>query len=426
MIKTIKSLSLLSMGSLISSGSTFLIFTILARQIGPAAFGIFSSALATTKIFSLISGFGIAQVWLKLFGKEGWGGIRWVKPSLYFVLISIIFVSLVILFLNLFNFNDDTTKNLLLLFIFFIYGNVSVQLISSKLQLEEKYNQVAFWQLLPNLSRLILVVAGFYLFDISLSVIDIGIIYAFIGMVLTIIGVKQLFNMGRGRFELKGHGLKRNIKELKPTIKEVVSEAWPFGMATIFAFIYIQSDIIMVKYMSGDIEAGYYNVSYVVLSALLIIPTILFSKFLMPKYHRWANYSREKFYRAYKLGNLTMILAGFSIMLILLFFSHIFISIIFGEEYESSIQLMKILSLTLPISFVAYSLGATLVTKQHMKLKVLLMGTVAIFNIVLNIFLISYYDAMGAAIATVISNLLLLTLYYFAVKKRVFRKTLKE
>ena len=71
--KALKSLSLLWMGSLVGSGSTFIIYTVLARKIGPELFGLFSSALATITIFSLLAGFGVSKVWLKLFGKEGCG-----------------------------------------------------------------------------------------------------------------------------------------------------------------------------------------------------------------------------------------------------------------------------------------------------------------------------------------------------------------
>lgn len=205
-------------------------------------------------------------------------------------------------------------------------------------------------------------------------------------------------------------------------MKNVFFEAWPFGMASFFAFIYLQSDIIMVKYISGDIEAGYYNTAFVILTAILIFPSVLYSKFLMPKYHRWANHDKSKFYRAYKKGNLVMLLSGGMIMLIVVMFSYLFIPLLFGNEYILAIPLVNILSLSLPIYFVAYSVGATLITNEHMKLKIKLMGLVAVINIILNIILIPIYGAKGAAISTVISNIILLILYYITAENKVFIK----
>lgn len=107
-------------------------------------------------------------------------------------------------------------------------------------------------------------------------------------------------------------------------------------------------------------------------------------------------------------------------MFILLFVSTWAIPFVFGAEYQGSIPLMNILAITIPIYFVAYSVGATLVTKNHMILKVKLMGVTALFNIILNLLLIPHYYANGAAAATLISNTLLLILYYIVAQNKVF------
>ena len=424
--KTFKSLTLLSLGSLVSSGSAFLIYIILARQIGPESFGVFSSSMAIIKTFLLLAGFGIPQFWLKAFGKEGWNGIRWVKPSLYFVFFSLMLIVITIFLFTVFVPKVDATNFLLQILIFFIFGNISVQLVSSKLQLEERYEVLALWQLAPNLLRLVIVILCFYVLNFSINEKGIGIIYAIIGVIFVMLGIKQFILMLRGQISLKGHDKHGSKVRNLPTISDVVKEAWPFGAANLFAFIYMQSDIIMVKYISGNQAAGFYNVSFVILSALLLIPTILFSKYLLPKYHRWASHDKTKLYNTYKKGNLTMILIGSICMILILMLASYFIPLIFGEEYIPAVNIFKILSLSLPISFLSYSVGATLVTNEHMKMKVKLMFVVAVFNIIFNLLVIPEYGAMGAAISTVISNVLLLILYFYNAQKLVFKKAYNE
>ena len=56
-----------------------------------------------------------------------------------------------------------------------------------------------------------------------------------------------------------------------------------------------------------------------------------------------------------------------------------------------------------------------------MKVKVKYMAVVAIINILLNLFLIPRFDLRGAAIATVVSNLLLLSLYFYGAQRLVFK-----
>lgn len=419
--QAIKSVSLLWMGSLLGSGSTFVIYIILARELGAESFGSLGSALSMTTILVILAGFGISQIWLKLFGQHGWSALDWIRPSLKFLVISILSVLIFLAFWAYFGPHDAQTRQILFILSLFIVGQVGVELISSKLQLEERYSRLALWQLLPNFLRLLVIAFLVYAVSAQINVIDIAWVYGLIGMFFALLAIYQLLQMQNGQFALVGHGeYAPDLTRVHKTVKNVFAETWPFGMASLFAFVYVQSDIVMVKYIAGDAEAGYYNVAFVVLTAIMVFPTVLYSKFFLPKYHRWANHDREKFYMAYKKGNLAMLLSGSVIMLILLFVSGWAIPFVFGAEYQSSILLINILAVTIPIYFVAYSVGATLITKNNMILKVKLMGATALFNIVLNLLLIPHYYAKGAAIATLISNILLLVLYLIAAQNKVF------
>jgi O-antigen/teichoic acid export membrane protein len=423
--KAIKSLSFLWMGSLLGSGSTFVIYMILARELGIEQFGLFSSSLATIIIFSLISGFGVSQSWLKHFGQEGWGAIRWVKPSLKLIFVSAIFVLMLLFLWVHYGPVDPITKNILLIMSVFLISQMIIELVSVKLQLEEKYAILALWQLLPNLLRLIVIVLFTLLSSTMLNVLDVSIIYASIGIIFILIGIYQLYNINNN-LQLKGHKHTDNINTNSPKIKDVLSHSWAFGLAGIFAFVYLQSDIIMIKYISGNKAAGLYNIAFVVITAILIFPTVLYQKFLMPKLHRWAIQDESKFYLVYKKGNIAMFVSGIVIMILLLLSSGFLISLLFGDSYVGSILVLNILSITLPIYFVAYSVGATLVTRNNMKIKVKFMGVTAITNIVLNLILIPLYGSIGAAIATVISNIMLLLLYYGYAEQVVFKNRIKK
>lgn len=424
--KTIKALSFLWTGSLLGSGSTFVIYIILARELGVEAFGVFSSAFAIATMLSIIAGFGVSQAWLKHFGKEGWSARRWLLPSYKLALYSIIFVLSVLFMWAYFGPNDDVSKNILYILSVFVVGQMIIELVSVKFQLEEKYSILAIWQILPNLSRLFVIVFIVYILSTSINILEVTYIYAIVSLILIIIGIYQLYLMNTDSFNLKGHDT--NIDSLTqaiPSTKEVFSHSWAFGLGSIFAFIYLQSDIIMLKYMVGNQSAGLYNVGFIIMSAILVFPTVLYTKFLMPKYHRWANQDKNKFYKYYKKGNIMMFVFGMIALIIVIISSGFFIPILFGEEYLESILLVKVLSVTLPIYFVAYSVGATLVTKDNMKYKVLIMGITALINIILNIILIPKYNEIGAAVATIISNFVLLVLYFVIAETKIFKRKIK-
>src|ERR1700743_3192202 len=64
---------------------SFLTQTLLARHLGPADFGLFSSSLATVSMIAPFAGFGQSQFWLRAYGVEGWQASRWLAPSLRFI-----------------------------------------------------------------------------------------------------------------------------------------------------------------------------------------------------------------------------------------------------------------------------------------------------------------------------------------------------
>jgi len=94
--------------------------------------------------------------------------------------------------------------------------------------------------------------------------------------------------------------------------------------------------------------------------------------------------------------------------------------LLFGQAYQEAGPVLKILALSAPLSFLTFSAGATLVTQEHMHTKVRYMALVALLNVPLNLALIPLFDVRGAALATVLSNGLLLWFYVHGARHLVF------
>lgn len=420
----IKAISLLWIGSLLGAGCAFLTQVVLARELGPSNFGTFSAALATTNLLAPLAGFGIAAYWLKVFGEEGWKATRWLAGSFKFVALSTLIVLLLLISWAILGPNDTLTTTLLLILTTYILGQVAVELVSSKLQLEEHYISLAFWQFLPHLARLLLVAMLVYTMTNVSNPQIAAYAYGGVSLLFLIVGSAFLYQMHQGKFFLKGH--ENTTKPTKqdnlnfPSMFHVAAQSWPFGLAGVFYLIYFQSDIILLKYLSSAESAGIYNVAFVIMAAVYLFPSVIYQKFMLPKIHRWAHHDRERFYYSYRIGNVLMLGFGLVTMLILWVVVPWIIPFLFGSEYHGAIVLLMILSLAVPIRFLATSIGSTLVTQDHMQRKVRYMGIVAVLNIILNLALIPTFGAIGAAITTVFSDIVLLVMYYVASKKYVF------
>ncbi|WP_407291295.1 flippase [Stutzerimonas zhaodongensis] len=422
-IKAAKHISLLWLGSLAGAGCAFLTQVMIARTLGPQDFGIFASVLSLMGLLVPVVGFGIAQYWLKEFGKEGWKAVRFVTPSLKFISFSMALVMSLVVLWGVWGPHDQKMQAVLIIMSLFILGQVSAELISGRLQLEEKYECLAVWQLMPHLARLLLLVVVSGLLGSRFDIESVAYSFALVSLLVFATGFKPMMNMAKGKILLKGHR-SQQVREKNlahPNIIDILRNSWPFGLAGVFHLIYFQSDIILVKYISGNEAAGYYNVAFTVMTAVLLFPGMIYQKFLLPKIHRWANHDRILFYKIYRKGNIIMLLLGLLAMLVVWLLSPLAIPYLFGRDYTNSVELLVVLAISAPILFVASSVGATLVTQEHMRLKVKLMGGVAILNVALNLILIPSYGAKGAAVATVISNGVLLFLYYYSASKFVFK-----
>lgn len=422
---SIKIVSYLWLGSIFGAGCAFLTQVLLARELGPANFGVFAAALGMVTLVTPLACFGIGGFWLKAFGQEGWQAMRWLRRSFLFAAITTTLVLAALFAWAVLGPHDATTSGLLVVLSAYLLGQAAVELVSAKLQLEERYLALALWQFLPHLLRLLLVAMLAVAAVKLMTLHSVAYAYALISVGVFVVGAFFMWRMYCGQLTLKGHGeLSANTMPSAPlaSMRQVAAQSWPFGLAGVFYLIYFQSDIILLKYITGDEAAGIYNVAFVIMAAVYILPSVIYQKFLLPKIHRWANHDRERFYQVYRRGTFMMLALGLLAMLAIWLLASWGIQFLFGKNYMGAISPLNILALAAPIRFVATSVGSVLVTKEHMRRKVWFMAITALINIAINLFLIPEYGMNGAAMATVVSDLGLLLLYVYSAKYHVFRK----
>lgn len=418
--KDLKTVILLWSSTMFGAFLAFIIQVFLARILGPSDYGQFSSSLIIVSTLLPFASFGIHSFWLKVFGLEGWSGFRWMKSSFMFLKISTTtVVSFVVVLAFLFR-DDIYSFHLLMILSTFVLGQVGYEMILAKLQLEEKFILLAFWQVFQHFLRLGLTGAVFLITDSKFSIYSIAFIYMFVSVFTFFVSLIFLNKMNSKELDLKGHGEKLEIKgDEVPNLKELFIKIFPFGLATFFHLIYFQSDLILLKYLKDAETAGIYNVAFIIMAATLLLPSAIYQKYFIPKLHRWVKTDKPKFIKFYRKGNVLMLSLGLVVMIGILCLSNFGLVLIFGDKYKASIELLNILSLSIPLLFVASSVGAVLVTDNFMKDKVKLMGGVALLNIVLNLLLITELGAKGAAISTTLCNAILMIVYFICVQKKI-------
>lgn len=420
--QAVKTISLLWVGSIMGAGCAFLTQVLLARELGPAAFGAFAAALAMVMLVAPLASFGVGGFWLKAFGGEGWQAVRWLRGSLKYTLLTTFLMLTGLFCWAMFGPHDVSTRELLMVLSVYLLGQVAVELVSAKLQLEERYLGLALWQFLPHLMRLMLVAMLALVFNKLMTLHNVAYAYGLISVFVFLFGTLLIWGMYDGHLALKGHGEAPRKTEPATSLigmKQVAVQSWPFGLAGVFYLIYFQSDIILLKYIMGDDVAGIYNVAFVVIATVYMLPGVVYQKFLLPKIHRWARHDRAKVSQVYRTGNLIMLILGFISMVILWLTANFVLPWIFGEGYEEAVFIVMVLALGVPLRFVSLSTGAFLMADGYIRKKAALMAIAATINVTLNIFLIPVYGAIGAAVATCLTEVFLFISYAIYAKTMI-------
>ena len=111
---------------------------------------------------------------------------------------------------------------------------------------------------------------------------------------------------------------------------------------------------------------------------------------------------------------------GFLVTLFFLFFISETIKL-FMPQFQQAVDVIKILSLSIPLMFMA-SPGVQVMfsTDRYLKQVLFLSIFTLMFNVILNFVYIPIFGVWAAAWITVLSDLLSLIIFYYFIKKKIF------
>ena len=186
-----------------------------------------------------------------------------------------------------------------------------------------------------------------------------------------------------------------------------------FLVAVNFAIeIYTLVDVTMLKILCGNEPVAIYTYGSKINKILLQI----ISSFTMVLVPRIAFHFKEgnlDDYNEALTKTLKVILILSTPMIVGLFFvSDYLVPAVYGQSFEKSATVLKILSITLVISPIGYLLGSRVcLVTGHERRMIIAVGTGAISNIILNLIFIHFFQEIGASIASVISEIIVMVVY---------------
>lgn len=187
----------------------------------------------------------------------------------------------------------------------------------------------------------------------------------------------------------------------KRGIIETLKEGWVLFLSMVSVSLYTAGNAFILGLFASNAAVGYYSAAErIVKAALGLIGPIVQATY--PRFSKMVVESRDS---AFKWGQKMLLMMG-ALGLVLSAFVFIcaplIVRILLGPQYESSIAVMRILSLLLFAISVNNVLGVQLMlTLRHDRAFTLIVLAAGLFNIILAIVLAPLWEAVGMAVAVV-------------------------
>ena len=163
--------------------------------------------------------------------------------------------------------------------------------------------------------------------------------------------------------------------------------------------VYTNLDVVMLRFMQGDTEVGYYNAAIKVKTILVTLITSL-GTVLLPRLSYYIKKDKKDDF---------VVIAGLPLMIYFMLYAKESIQFLAGDGYKGAVLPMIILMPTVLLIGLSNITGIQILTPQNMEQKVLnsiMCG--AVVDFILNLILIPKMASSGAALATTIAELVVL------------------
>ena len=192
-------------------------------------------------------------------------------------------------------------------------------------------------------------------------------------------------------------------------LKRAIKVMIPFGLAGLFTVMYYRVDMVMIEAILGAVPTGQYGAAYRILEALYILPTIVGLAAIYPRLARlYHDGAYADFRRLLRNGLLGLVGASVLVSLALAVLSGTVIRLLDPDPaYAPAADALRVLAWTFPFMCSKTLLYSALICMDRQRLAATALGLAVLFNVALNAFMIPAQGIPGAAIATILTEVLI-------------------
>lgn len=407
-IKTmLKNMSWVMISQILASILGFLWTIFIARYLGVSKYGIIGFATSIVGLFSITLDLGVTSYIVRQIAtdnataQKNLGNVFPLKCLLSIGTFVLLLIVLILLRC------DELTITITLLFMINGIIQAIINTINGSFQAFEKMKYQGIGNTLLNVLLFLFILISIYtdlgIMGITISYITanaIGLIYEYYAFNKHIITPKFEFD--------------RNY------CKNLIKSSIPFAITSILFSIYYSIDIVMLNSIVGSYATGLYNATFKLISVVTIFYGI-YASVIFPVMSKLYKNDEKLLVISYEKSIKYLMLVIIPIAVATFFYSSDIMVFIYGHKYDEASSILVILIWTACLLF-ANGAGNTLLNSSHKEVSVTKIYSIAaIFNIILNFILIPYLSYIGAAITTVLSDILILIIQKYTIHKKGYK-----
>lgn len=381
------------------------------RVLGPAEAGSFAFAIATAGLFDILANFGLNILLIREVSQKKEQASRYLLNTTVLRLGTAVMGALpVLLYLaSISRANNPPTSAELWAVAFIMMGMVFSGMAQGVTGMFYVYEQAETPAAMTTATTIL---------KVGLGVMALLLGYSFVGLaavsiLVNIFTLTILAIVAFRSFPLRGPWVVDWALQ-----KEMLRRGYPLMLIHLLQTIFISIDVVLIKQINGETVVGWYSSAYKWFNAFQIIPSF-FTLALFPIISREIAQSLEGARRMYMMSLKVMLLLALPLALFTSFLAYPLVGLVGGAEFlpHGAIALQLVVW-SIPVGWLNSVTNYVLIALGLEHLQPRAFALAVGFNIVANVLFLPRFSYVAASIITILSEMVLLSLFYFFLRQK--------
>ncbi len=392
---------------LVRIGVGVIVSALVARYLGPTQYGMYSYAGALVALFSAVATLGLDSIVIRDLVRHPDVKGETLGTAFTLRLIgAIVMIASAIAAISILSPQDDTTHWLVaIIAAASLFQSSDVVDFWFQSRVKSKYTVLA-----RNAAFLLLAATKIGLIELraplvafALAVLAEAAVAAF-GLILAYAVDRQ--SLRAWRFNM-------------PRARELLWDSWPLMLSSAAILVYMKINQVLLGHLAGNEAVGIYAAATRIAEVWFFLPSVIvstvFPSILGAKRADQGLYQQ----RVQQLFNV-MVWLGYLVAISITTFSNMIVSVLYGSRFSEAAPVVSVLAWTAPFVCLGVATQSWIVAEGMMRFSLATTVFGAAASVVLNLLLIPISGPIGAAIATLCSQIIsvtLSTLFYTRTRK---------